>query len=134
MKREIALYFERFLTCRMVKVEHQRPHRKLQPQELPMWKWEQITMDLISKLPKTAKDFDALWVIVDQLTKIAHFLAILESSSAEKLANVYVREIVAHHGVQVPIVSDRDVRLTSQLWQFHEELGMRLHFNIAYHL
>lgn len=100
MKREIVWYVERCLTCRMVKIEHQMPHGKLQPFEVP----------------KTAKGFDAIWVIVDRFTKSAHFLAIWESSSAEKLADVYVRAIVARHGVPISIVSDRDVRFTSQLW------------------
>ena len=70
-------------------------------------------MDFITKLPKTTKGFDAICVIVDRLTKSAHFLAIRESSSAEKLVDVYVWEIVAHHGVPVSIVSDRDVQFTS---------------------
>ena len=134
MKRDIAWYVERCLTCRMVKAEHQRPHGKLQPLEIPMWKWERITMDFVTKLPKTAKGFDAIWVIVDRLTKSAHFLAIRESSSVEKLADLYVREIVSRHGVPVSIVSDRDVRFTSCFWQkFHEELGTRLHFSIMFH-
>ena len=100
-----------------------------------MWKWEQITMDFITKLLRTTKGFDAIWVIIDRLTKSAHFMAIRESSSAEKLADVYVREIVARLGVPVSIVSDRDVRFTSCLWQkFHEELGTWLHFSITFHL
>ena len=73
-------------------------------------------MDFITKLPKTAMGFDAIWVIVDRLTKSAHFLAIRESSLAEKLANVYICEIVARHGVLVSIVSDCDVRFTSRFW------------------
>ena len=104
------------MTCRMVKVEHQRLHGKLQPLEVLMWKWEQISMDFITNLPKRAKGIDAIWVIMDRLTKSAHFLAIRESSSAEKLADVYVREIVARHGVSISIVSDRDVRFTSRFW------------------
>ena len=91
-------------------------------------------MDFITKLPTTAKGFDAIWVIMDRLTKSAHFLAIRESSSAERLADMYVREIVSHHGVLVSIVSDRDVRFTSRFWQkFHEELGTRLHFSTVFH-
>ena len=66
MKKEIAWYFERFLTCRMVKAKHQRPHVRLPHLEVTIWKWEQIAMDFITKLPKTDKVFDALWVIVDQ--------------------------------------------------------------------
>ena len=91
-------------------------------------------MDFITKLPRTAKGFDSIWVIVDRLTKSAHFLAIRESSSAEKLADVYVHEIVARHGVPVSIFSDRDVRFTSHFWKkFHEELGTRLHFSTTFH-
>ncbi|KAL4555554.1 hypothetical protein LXL04_038176 [Taraxacum kok-saghyz] len=86
MKRDVARYVEECLTCRKVKAEHQRPHGKLQPLEIPVWKWEHITMDLITKLPKTPRGVDAIWVVVDRLTKSAHFLAIQESSSAEKLA------------------------------------------------
>ena len=81
----------------MVKAEHLRSHSKLQSLEVPIWKWEHITMVFITKLPKTAKVFDAIWVIMDQLTKIAHFLAIRESSSAEKLVDVYVWEIFTRH-------------------------------------
>lgn len=134
MKRDVAWFVERCLTCRRVKAEHQRPHGKLQPLEVPEWKWEHITMDFITKLPRTARGVDAIWVIVDRLTKSAHFLAISESSSAEKLAELYVREVVSRHGVPISIVSDRDVRFTSRFWKkFHEELGTRLHFSTAYH-
>ena len=78
-------------------------------------------MDFITKLPRTSKGFHAIWPIVDSLTKSAHFLAIQESSLTDKLANVYVHEIVARHGVLVSIVSDQDVQFTSQFWQrFHE--------------
>ena len=112
MKREIVGYVERCLTCRKVKAEHQRPHGKVQPLPIPMWKWEEITMDFITKLPRTARGVDAIWVIVDRLTKSAHFIPISESISAEKLADIYVREVVARHGVPVSVVSDRDVRFT----------------------
>lgn len=91
-------------------------------------------MDFITKLSTTAKGFDAIWVIVDRLTKSARFLAIQESSSAKKLADMCVREKVSRHGVPVSIVSDRDVRFTSRFWQkFHEELGTRLHLSTAFH-
>ena len=91
-------------------------------------------MDFITKLLKTEKNFDAIWVIVDQLTKSAHVLAMRERSSAEQLADVYICEIVSHHGFPISIVSDRDVRITSYFLQkFHEELGTRLHFNTTYH-
>ena len=116
MKRDVAWFVERCLTCRRVKAEHQRPHGKLQPLEVPEWKWEQITMDFITKLPRTARGVDAIWVIID------------------RLAEMYVREVVSRHGVPISIVSDRDVRFTSRFWKkFHEELGTRLHFSTTYH-
>ena len=99
-----------------------------------MWKWEHIMMDFTTKLSRTAKGFDVIWVIVDRLTKSAHFLDIWESSSAKKLADLYICEIVALHGVPVSIVSYCDFRFTSHFWQkFHEELGTRLHFCTTYH-
>ena len=91
-------------------------------------------MDFITKLPRTMRGVDVIWVIVDRLTKNTHFLAISESSSAERLVGIYVREPVARHGVPTSIVSDRDMRFTSKFRKkFHEELGTRLHFSTAYH-
>ena len=114
MKRDAAWFVKRCLTCRKVKAEHQRPHGKLHPFEVPEWKWEQITMDFITKLSTTARGVNAIWVIVDTLTKSAHFLAISESSFAERLAELYVREVVLRHGVPISIVSAQDVRFTSR--------------------
>ncbi|KAJ9541425.1 hypothetical protein OSB04_027931 [Centaurea solstitialis] len=134
MKREVARYVESCLTCLKVKAEHQRPHGKMQPLEIPEWKWENITMDLITKLPKTPRKFDAIWVILDRLTKSAHFLAIRESFTSEQLAELYVKEVVKRHGVPVSIISDRDTRFTSRFWErFHADMGTRLHFSTAYH-
>ena len=134
MKNDVARYVEECLTCRKVKAEHQKPHGKLQPLDIPEWKWEHLTMDFITKLPRTARGADTIWVIVDRLTKSAHFLAIRESSSAEKLAEIFVRDIVSLHGVPVSIVSDRDTRFTSRFWEkFQGELGTRLHFSTAFH-
>ena len=91
-------------------------------------------MEFITKLPRKAKGFDAIWDIVDRLTKSSHFLAIQESSSVERLANIYVRAIVSHHVVPVSIVSDHDERFIYRFWQkFYEELGMRLLFSTTYH-
>nr|XP_043632205.1 uncharacterized protein LOC122603512 [Erigeron canadensis] len=92
-------------------------------------------MDFITKLPKTPKDqFDSIWVIVDRLTKSALFLPIRESSSSEVIADIYVKEVIARHGIPVSIVSDRDTRFTSHFWRkFHEDMGTKLHFSTAYH-
>ncbi|KAJ9539354.1 hypothetical protein OSB04_032087 [Centaurea solstitialis] len=134
MKREVARYVESCLTCLRVKAEHQRPHGLMQPLEIPEWKWENITMDLITKLPKTPRKFDAIWVIVDRFTNGAHFLAIRESFTSEQLAELYVKEVVRRHGVPVSIISDGDTRFTSRFWErFHADMGTRLHFSTAYH-
>ncbi|GJU38997.1 putative reverse transcriptase domain-containing protein [Tanacetum coccineum] len=85
--------------------------------EIPEWKWEKITMDLVMKLPRSSSGYDAIWVIMDRLTKSAHFLPIRKDYKTERLARIYINEIVARHGVPVSIISDRDGRFTSHLWQ-----------------
>ena len=134
MKRDIAWYVERCLTCRKFKAEQQRPHGKMQPLEILVWKWEYIITDFITKLPRTACGVDLIWVIMDRLTKRAHFIMIQESISVEKLVEIYVREVVARHGVSVSVVSDRDVHFTSKFWKrFHDEMGTRLHFSTNFY-
>ncbi|KAD7116632.1 hypothetical protein E3N88_03900 [Mikania micrantha] len=99
-----------------------------------VWKWEHITMNLITELPKTRKGCDTIWAIMDRLTKSAHFLPIHESYSSEKMAETYVREVVSRHGVPVTIISDRDTRFTSHFWRnFQEKLGTKLLISMAYH-
>ncbi|KAI3697902.1 hypothetical protein L6452_31005 [Arctium lappa] len=97
MKRDIALYVSKCLTCAKVKAEHQKPSGLLQQPEIPQWKWEQITMDFVTKLPRTGKGHDSIWV-VDRLTKSAHFLSIREDYKMEKLGRIYINEIVTRHG------------------------------------
>ncbi|KAD7117227.1 hypothetical protein E3N88_04495 [Mikania micrantha] len=92
MKAGIATYVSKCLTCAKVKVEYQKPSGLLTQPEIPMWKWEQISMDFITKLPRTPSGCDTIWVIVDRLTKSAHFLAIKENDKMEKLARIYVTE------------------------------------------
>ena len=92
-------------------------------------------MDFITKLPKTPRNqFDSIWVIVDRLTKSALFLPIRESSSSEVLAKIYLKEVVARHGVPISVVSDRDTRFTSHFWRkFQESMGTELRISTAYH-
>ncbi|GJW55018.1 putative reverse transcriptase domain-containing protein [Tanacetum coccineum] len=98
MKRDIAEYVSRCLTCSKIKAEHQKPSGFLQQPEIPEWKWEKITMDFVTKLPKSSSGHDTIWVVVDRLTKSAHFLPIREDYKTEKLAKIYTNEIVARHG------------------------------------
>nr|GEX13420.1 putative reverse transcriptase domain-containing protein [Tanacetum cinerariifolium] len=103
--------------------------------EIPEWKREKITMDLVTKLPKSGSGHDAIWVVVDRLTKSAHFLPIREDYKTEKLARIYINEIVARHGVPISIISDRDGRFASYLWQaLQKALGTKLNMSTAYHL
>ena len=134
MKREIAEWVSKCYVCQKVKAEHQRPSGLLQPLEIPEWKWEHIAMDFIVGLPRTKSNHDAIWVIVDRLTKSAHFLPINERFSMDKLVHMYLKEIVVRHGVPVSIVSDRDPRFNSRFWrQFQERLGTQLKMSTAYH-
>nr|GEX67283.1 putative retroelement [Tanacetum cinerariifolium] len=113
MKRDIATYVSKCLTCSKVKAKHQRPSGLLQQPETPEWKWDKITMDFITKLHRSKSGHDSIWVIVDRLTKSAYFLATREDYSTEKLARLYINEVVAWHGVPMSIISDRDVAV---LW------------------
>ncbi|GJY42970.1 putative reverse transcriptase domain-containing protein [Tanacetum coccineum] len=124
MKANIATYVSKCLTCAKVKAEHQKPSGLLVQPEIPEWKWEKITMDFVTKLPKTANGYDTIWVIVDRLTKSAHFLPMRENDPMEKLMKLYMKEVVTRHGVPVSIISDRDGRFTSLFWQaLHKALG-----------
>ncbi|GJR45466.1 putative reverse transcriptase domain-containing protein [Tanacetum coccineum] len=134
MKRDIAIYVSKYLTCAKVKAEHQRPASLLQQPDIPEWKWDKITMDLLTKLPRSRSGHDAIWVIVDRLTKSAHLLTIREDFSTEKLARLYIDVIMARHGVPVSIILDRDVRFTSHFWQtVQKALGTRLDLSTTYH-
>nr|GEX55353.1 putative reverse transcriptase domain-containing protein [Tanacetum cinerariifolium] len=108
MKANIATYVNKCLTCSKVKAEHQKPSGLLVQPEIPKWKWEKITMDFITKLPKTTNSYDTIWVIIGRLTKSAHFLPMRENDPMEKLMKLYMKEVVTRHGVPVSIISDCD--------------------------
>ncbi|GJR58185.1 hypothetical protein Tco_1500347 [Tanacetum coccineum] len=134
MKAEIATYVSKCLTCAKVKAEHQKPSGLLQQPEIPEWKWEKITMDFVSGLPRTPSGYDSIWVIVDRLTKSAHFLPMKKTDSIEKLAQLYLKEIVCKHGVPTSIISDRDSLFTSRFWKsLQEAMGTQLDMSTAYH-
>ncbi|GJU07543.1 putative reverse transcriptase domain-containing protein [Tanacetum coccineum] len=121
MKADIATYVSKSLTCAKVKVEHQKPSGFLQQPEIPFWKWERITMDFVSGLPRTPSGYDTIWVIVDRLTKLANFLPMKKTDSMEKLTQLYLKELVCRHGVPVLIISDRDSYFTSRFWKIASE-------------
>ncbi|PNY01683.1 retrotransposon-related protein [Trifolium pratense] len=134
MKKEIAEFVYACLICQKSKVEHQKPSGLLQPMFVPEWKWDSIAMDFVSGLPRTVKGNDSIWVIVDRLTKSAHFIAFKTGTSIPKLAEMYVDQIVRLHGVPSSIVSDRDPRFTSRFWEsLQEAVGTKLRMSSAYH-
>ncbi|KAL0533979.1 hypothetical protein IC582_028255 [Cucumis melo] len=109
MKREVAEFVSRCLVCQQVKAPRQKPAGLLQPLSIPEWKWENVSMDFITGLPRTLRGFTVIWVVVDRLTKSAHF-------------------------VPVSIVSDRDARFTSKFWKgLQTAMGTRLDFSTAFH-
>ena len=134
LKKDVAKYVSKCVTCQKVKAEHKHPTGELQPIELPEWKWDQITIDFVVGLPRTIEGYDAIWVVVDWLTKSAHFIPIKVTFSMERLAEIYVASIVCIHGVPVSIISDRDARFTLQFWRcVQRALGTQLKFNTAFH-
>ncbi|GJY58017.1 putative reverse transcriptase domain-containing protein, partial [Tanacetum coccineum] len=104
MKANIATYVSKSLTCAKVKAKHQRPSGLLVQPKIPQWKWDNITMDFVTKLPKSSQGYDTIWVIVDRLTKSAIFMPIREMDHMDKLARMYLKEVVTKHGISVSII------------------------------
>jgi len=98
MNKQVAEYVASCLTCQKAKVEHQKPAGFLQSLDVPEWKWDSIVMDFVVALPKTQRKFDSIWVIVDRLTKSAHFILVRTNYNVAKLAEIYIEEIVRLHG------------------------------------
>src|SRR5664279_3086068 len=134
IKREIAKFVSECDVCRRVKAEHQRSPGTLHPIVIPVWKWDEIGMDFITGLPKTQKGNNAIWVVIDRLTKVAHFLPVREDITASQLADLYVSRIVPLHGVPLRIISDRGSLFTSKFWNsFQTAMGTHLAFSTSFH-
>jgi len=134
MKREIAKYVSECDIYRRVKASHLRPAGTLQPLSIPEWKWEDISMDFIVGLPRTQKGYDSIWVIVDRLTKAAHFLPVKTTYLTKQYAELYMNRILSLHGVPKTIISDRGTQFIARFWeQLHASLGTRLIRSSAYH-
>ncbi|XP_060216994.1 uncharacterized protein LOC132644417 [Lycium barbarum] len=134
MKRNISDYVARCLNCQQVKYEHQKPGGLAQNLVIPEWKWERITMDFVVGLPRTLRRHDSVWVIVDRLTKSAHFISVQTTFTAERLAQIYTREIVRLHGMPISIIYDRGSQFTAQFWQsFQKALGTKVELSTSFH-
>jgi hypothetical protein len=135
MKKEIAAYVARCDTCCRVKAIYMRPAGFLQPLSVPSWKWNDISMDFITGLPTTLKGHDLIWVIVDRLTKTAHFLPVKTDYRPPQYIEKYIAEIVRLHSIPKTIVSDRGSQFTAHFWEhLHKGLETSLIRSTAYHL
>ncbi|GKC58543.1 putative reverse transcriptase domain-containing protein [Tanacetum coccineum] len=143
IKEEIATYVNKCLTCAKVKVEYQKPSGLLVQPEIPQWKWENITMDFVTKLPKTAIGQDTIWLIVDRLTKSAHLLPMREDDMLEKLTRQYLKEVISRHGVLTNGQSERTIQTLEDMlracvldfkkgWDKHLPL-VEFSYNNSYH-
>ncbi|GKD49213.1 putative reverse transcriptase domain-containing protein [Tanacetum coccineum] len=143
MKAKIPTYVNKCLTCAKVKIEYQKPSSLLVQPEIPQWKCENITMDFLTKLPKTAAGQDTIWVIVDRLTKSAHFLPIREDDTLEKLTRQYLKKVVSRHGVLTDGQSERTIQTLEEMlracvldfgkgWDRHLPL-VEISYNNSYH-
>ena len=102
--------------------------------DLPSWKWDMINMDFVIGLTRTSRKFDSIWVIVDRLTKSAHFLPVRTTYTVEEYAKLYIKEIVRLHGVPISIISDRGTQFTANFWMsFQRCLGTQMKLSTAFH-
>jgi hypothetical protein len=134
MKREIEKYVSECDICQRVKASHLKTTGILQPLPIPSWKWEDINMDFIVGLPNTSQKHDSIWVIVDRLTKIAHFLPVRTTYNAKKYAEIYLDQIVRLHGVPKTIISNHGAQFIARFWeQLQHALETKLIRSSAYH-
>jgi hypothetical protein len=134
MKRVVAKYVALCDNCQRVKAERQRPTGLLQSLKIPQWKGDEISMDFIVGLPTTQYGYDSIWVIIDRLSKVAHFIPVKTTYKGAKLVKLYIARIVCLHGVPKKIVSDRGTQFTSRFWEkLHKAMDTNLNFSSAYH-
>jgi hypothetical protein len=135
MKRETTCYVSECDTCQKVKADYMKPEGLLQPFSIPDWKWDDISMDFIVGLPLTAHKYNLIWVIVDRLTKSAHFIPMNTNYNIQKYAEIYIAHVLCLHGVPKTNASDRGSQFVARFWeQLHASPGTHLIHSSAYHL
>jgi hypothetical protein len=134
MKRETTCYVSECDTCQKVKADYMKPEGLLQPFSIPDWKWDDISMDFIVGLPLTAHKYNLIWVIVDRLTKSAHFIPMNTNYNIQKYAEIYIAHVLCLHGVPKTNASDRGSQFVARFWeQLHASPGTHLIHSSAYH-
>jgi hypothetical protein len=134
MKKDVVDYIARCMECHKVKAEHRHTTCLLQPLPIPEKKWEVITMDFITGLPRMNKQHDSIMVVVDKLTKAAHFVPVKTTHTMANIAEIFMKEIARLHGIPRTIVLDRDTKFTSNFWRgLFKGFGTNLNFSTTYH-
>jgi hypothetical protein len=134
MKHEVARYDSECDTCQKVKADYMKPGGLLQLISIPEWKWDNISLDFIVCLPMTAHKFDLIWVIVDRLSKSAHFIPVNTYYNVQKDAEIYIAHVICSHEVSKMIISDRGSHFVARFWeQLHASLETHLIHSSAYH-
>ena len=130
IKKDMAEYISRCMRCQQVKVEHQHPTGLLQPFLVLEWKWEVISMDFITGFPMTWRPNDSIMVVMDNLTKEAHFIPVKSMHKTDDIAKIFMKEIFKLHGFPKAIISDIDVKFTSNFWKgLFADLGTKFNFS-----
>lgn len=134
MKKNIAEYVVECVVCQQVKTKHQRPNGLLRLLEITEWKWDSISMDYAAGLPCTHGGYNSICMIVDQLTKSTHFLAVKTTYKAIHFERLFISEIVRLHGITYSIILDRDPKFTSRFWEaFQNAMGSKLCLSTSNH-
>jgi hypothetical protein len=134
MKKDVVDYIARCMECQKVKVEHRHPVDLLHSLPIIEKKWEVITMDFITGLPRTNKKHDSIMVVVEKLTKAAHFVPVNTTHTTTNIAEIFMKEIARLHGIPRTIISDRDTKFTSKFWRvLFKGFGTNLNFITSYH-
>ena len=134
MKKYALEFTKPCLICEKIKAERVKIPGKLQPLDVPQMKWECISMDFITGIPKVSGNFDSIFVVVDKLTKVAHLIPTQTTASVSDIAQLFVKEIVRLHGIPARIINDRDAKFTSKFWRaMFQSLGNLLNLSSSYH-
>jgi len=134
MKKKVVNYISKCLKCQKVKIEHRNPVGIIYPLSIPKWKWEVVTIYFITKFPKIVKQPDSIMLVVDKLTKDAHFIPMNNTHKAENIVDIYMKRVAKLHGVPKEIVSDIDPKITSNFWKgLFKGFGTNLNLSTTYH-
>ena len=134
MKTKLEEYIARCFECQQVKTKHQHPVGLLQLFPIPSWKWEIISLDFVTGLPKNQNLNDSIMVVVDKLSKLAHFILVKTTYKATNIADIFLKKIFQLHGIPKVIISDRDLKFTGNFWRsLFKGLNTTLKFSTLFH-